>query len=383
MKKVLIFYASYGGGHYSAANSIKQYIDDNYDDLQTEIIDCVKYVNNALDKVTTSAYREMAKKAPWAWEKVYYNSQKGFIGKFSTTANKIMAVKIAKLFREFKPDIVISTHPFSSQMTSYLKQKGKINCKLITILTDFAEHEQWLIGHNFVDLYFISNEKMKENMIRKYEIPKSKIFVTGIPISNRFLKAYNKEEICSNLGISSTKKTVLFFGGGEYGLGKDKTIAILNTLANFENIQIIAISGRNEKMKEAFEKLVKEKNKEKDIKVFPFTTMVPELMYISDLVITKPGGLTTSESLASHLPLIIINPIPGQEEENALFLENSGAGVWLKKDDNVEDILSSTILNNEKLSQMKLQCIKLAKPSSTEDICKIIFEDLRRNIYDK
>lgn len=375
MKKVLIFYASYGGGHYSAASSIKQYIDENYDDLQTEIIDCVKYVNNALDRVTTSAYREMAKKAPWAWEKVYYNSQKGFIGKFSTTANKIMAVKIAKLFREFKPDVVISTHPFSSQMTSYLKQKNKTNCKLITILTDFAEHDQWLIGHNFVDLYFISNEKMKESMVKNYEIPESKIFVTGIPISNRFLKQYNKEEICSNFNISPTKKTVLFFGGGEYGLGKDKTVAILNALSNFEDIQIIAISGRNEKMKEAFEKLVKEKNKENDIIVLPFTTMVPELMSVSDLVITKPGGLTTSESLASHLPLIIINPIPGQEEENALFLENSGAGIWLKKDDNIEDLLSSVILNDEKLNHMKQQTINLAKPNSTEDICKKIFEN--------
>ena len=377
MKKVLIFYASYGGGHFSAANSIKQYIDENYNNVQTDIIDCVKYVNNALDKVTTSAYREMAKKAPWAWEKVYYNSQKGFIGKFSTTANKIMAVKIAKLFREFKPDIVISTHPFSSQMTSYLKQKGKTNCKLITVLTDFAEHDQWLIGHNFVDLFFVSNENMKQSMVRNFEIPEHKIFVTGIPISNRFLKKYNKDELCSSLGISPTKRIVLFFGGGEYGIGKNKTVAILNTLSNFENIQIIAISGKNEKLKEAFEKLVKEKNRESDIKVLPFTTMVPELMSISDLVITKPGGLTTSESLASHLPLVIINPIPGQEEENAMFLENSGVGVWLKNTDTIEDVLSSVILNDERLIAMRQNAINLARPNSTEDICKIIFKDLK------
>ena len=331
MKKVLIFYASYGGGHLSAARSIKQFIDENYTDVQTEMIDCVKYVNNAVDKVTTSAYREMAKVAPWAWEKVYYNSQSGVIGKFSTTANKIMAVKIAKLFREFNPDIVISAHPFSSQMTSYLKQKGKTNCKLITILTDFAEHEQWLIGHNFVNLFFVSNDKMKNRMIRNYNIPESKIFVTGIPISSRFLQSYNKENICSNFSIYPNKKTVLFFGGGEYGLGKSRTISILDTLANFENIQVIAIAGKNEKMKEAFEEIVKRKNRQNEIKVLPFTNMVPELMSISDLVITKPGGLTTSEALASHLPLIIINPIPGQEEENAELLESSGARSLVKE----------------------------------------------------
>ena len=373
MKKVLIFYASYGGGHLSAAKSIKQYIDEYYDDVEAEMVDCIKYINKALDKVTTAAYREMAKKAPWAWEKVYYKSQDGLLGKVSTTSNKIMAVKIAKLFREFKPDVVISTHPFGSQMTSYLKQKGKTNCKLITIMTDFKSHDQWLVGSKFVDFYFVSNPSMKDEII-KNNIDENKIFVTGIPISSRFLQSYNKEEICSYFDISPNKKTILFFGGGEYGLGKNKTVAILNSLADFDDIQVIAIAGKNEKMKQEFEKIVKEKNKEKTIKVLPFTDKVPELMSISDLVITKPGGLTTSESLASHLPLIVINPIPGQEEENAEFLEKAGCAIWLKKNDNPKDVLSSILNNENKLKEMKNISIKLAKQTSTQDICNTIFQ---------
>lgn len=372
MKKVLIFYAAYGGGHLSAAKSIKQYIDENYDDVQTEMIDCIKYINKALDKITTAAYREMAKKAPWAWEKVYYKSQDGLLGKVSTTSNKIMAVKIAKLFREFNPDVVISTHPFGSQMTSYLKQKGKTDCKLITIMTDFKSHDQWLVGSKFVDFYFVSNPSMKDEII-KNDIEESKVFVTGIPISSRFLQSYNKEEICSYFDISPNKKTILFFGGGEYGLGKNKTVAILNSLADFNDIQVIAIAGKNEKMKQEFEKVVKEKNKEKTIKVLPFTDKVPELMSISDLVITKPGGLTTSESLASHLPLIVINPIPGQEEENAEFLENAGCAIWLKKNDDPKDVLSSVLNNEDKLKEMKNNSIKLAKQTATQDICDTIF----------
>ena len=282
MKKVLIFYASYGGGHLSAAKSIKQYIDNYYDDVQTEMIDCVKYVNKALDKITTGAYREMAKKAPWAWEKVYYKAQGGLIAKVSTTANKIMAVKMAKLFREFKPDIVISTHPFSSQITSYLKQKGKTNCTLATIMTDFAPHDQWLIGSENMDYIFVSNNKMKNTIVKNNNIPEDKIFVTGIPISERFLQKYDKNDICENFGISPNIKTVLFFGGGEYGLGKNKTVAILDALTNFDDIQVIAIAGKNEKMKQEFEKIVREKKKENTIKVLPFTDKVPELMSISD-----------------------------------------------------------------------------------------------------
>lgn len=211
MKKVLIFYASYGGGHLSAAKSIKQYIDENYENVETQMIDCVKYINKALDKVTTAAYREMAKKAPWAWEKVYYKSENGLLSKVSTTSNKIMAVKIAKLFRELQPDIVISTHPFGSQMTSYLKKKGKTNCKLATIMTDFAPHDQWLIGSEFVDYYFVSNDNMKELIVKNNDINSGKIYVTGIPISKRFLEKYNKDEIIKNFGLTSNKKTILFF----------------------------------------------------------------------------------------------------------------------------------------------------------------------------
>lgn len=371
MKKILIFYASYGGGHLSAAKSIKQYIDENYTDVQTEMIDCVKYINKALDKVTTAAYREMAKKAPWAWEQVYYKSQNGLLSKVSTSSNKIMAVKMAKLFREFDPDIVISTHPFGSQMTSYLKQKGKTNCLLATIMTDFAPHEQWLIGNKFVDFYFVSNSSMKDKMVQN-SIDESKIFVTGIPISNRFLQTYDKKEICNLFELDINKKIVLFFAGGEYGLGKDKTVAILDSLSDFDDIQVIAIAGKNEKMKKEFEEIVAKKHKEATIKVLPFTDKVPELMSISDLVITKPGGLTTSESLASSLPLIIINPIPGQEEENAEFLEASGCAVWLKKHDDPKEVLEKVLFNDEVLSKMKENSIRLSKKNSTKDICTTI-----------
>lgn len=374
MKKVLIFYASYGGGHLSAAKSIKQYIDNNYEDVQTEMIDCVKYINKALDKVTTSAYREMAKRAPWAWEKVYYKSQDGLLAKVSSTSNKIMAVKMSELFREFNPDVVISTHPFGSQMTSYLKKKNKTNCTLATVMTDFAPHDQWLIGSKFVDFFFVSNSSMKDSLIKSL-IPEDKIFVTGIPISNRFLQDYNRNDIFNMFELNPDKKTVLFFGGGEYGLGKDKTVQILRDLAesNFD-IQVIAIAGKNEKMKLAFENVVKENHKENSIKILAFTDKVPELMSVSDLVITKPGGLTVSESLASHLPLIIINPIPGQEEENAEFLENSGCAIWLRKNMPSRETLSSVLENNEKLNFMKENAINISKKNSTKDICDTILK---------
>ena len=353
MKKILIFYASYGGGHLSAAKSIEKCIQENYKDTNTKLIDCMKYVNKTIEKITTAAYRQMAKKVPWAWGKIYSDSQRGPLAHLSSRSNKIMAIKLLKLLREEQPDLVISTHPFGSQMCSYLKRKGKINCKIATIMTDFAPHDQWLVGSDFTDYYFVANDKMKNYLISK-NIPESKVFSTGIPISDRFLKTYNKNEILNSLNFQNNMKTILFFGGGEFGLGKSKTVEIFKALIeNFNNLQIIAISGKNPKMKENFEEIKKQYNKQNNVKVLEYTNMVPEFMSISDLVITKPGGLTTSESLASNLPMIIINPIPGQEEENAEFLENKGIAVWIKKDDNVKNILLNLLCNDEKLNSMK------------------------------
>ena len=126
MKKVLIFYASYGGGHLSAAKSILKYISEHYINVEVEMIDCMKYINKPIEKVTTGAYREMAKKAPKLWGKVYSGSEKGLLSKISKDSNKLMARKLNHLLQEKKPDLVISTHPFSSQMVSYLKKKEKL-----------------------------------------------------------------------------------------------------------------------------------------------------------------------------------------------------------------------------------------------------------------
>ncbi len=375
MKKILIFYASYGGGHLNAAKSIKECIDNNYKNCETKLIDCMKYVNKPIEIVTTAAYREMAKKMPWAWGKIYSDSQKGPLAHISSKSNQILAIKLLKLLREKQPDLIISTHPFGSQMCAYLKRKGKISAKIATIMTDFSPHDQWLVENENTDYFFVAHNKMKEYLISK-NIPSTKIFATGIPISSRFLKDYNKKEILEDFNLKENKKNILFFGGGEYGLGKARTIEIFNNLVkNFDNIQVIAIAGKNEKMKTEFEKIVEENNKHDSIKVLAFTDKVPELMSISDLVISKPGGLTTSESLASNLPMIIINPIPGQEEENAEFLESKGTGIWLRKNDSSREVLKNIIDDSEKLSKMKKNTALLAKKHSTENICKIILEN--------
>lgn len=375
MKKIMIFYASYGGGHLNAAKSINEYILNNYENFDVELIDCMKYVNKTIEKVTTAAYREAAKKAPWVWGKIYSDSQKGPLAHLSSRSNKIMAIKLLKLLREKQPDLIISTHPFGSQMCSYLKRKNKIHSKIATIMTDFAPHDQWLIGSDFTDFYFVAHDKMKNYLISQ-NIPNSKIFVTGIPLSSRFLKKYNREEVSKEFNLDKNKKNILFFGGGEFGLGKSKTFEIFeNLVKNSNHMQIIAIAGKNPKMKIAFEEIVSKNNAENYVRVLEFTNKVPELMSISSLVVTKPGGMTTTESLASELPMLIINPIPGQEEENAEFLENKGIAIWIKKNDNVAEVINNLFSNVQILENMRKNTKLLSHPNSTRNICEILLNN--------
>ena len=380
MKKILLFYASFGGGHLSAANSIKQCIDENFSDCETKLVDCMLYVNKPINAISITAYKEMAKKFPWVWGDIYAHTQKGPLARISSTSNNLMAKKLLKLLKEYQPDVVISTHPFGSQMVSYLKRKALIDCKLATILTDFAPHEQWLIGSDYVDYLFVSHEKLRQELINT-GIDSNKVFATGIPLSNRFLMHYNKEEIKHSFGLDLNKKVILFFGGGEFGLGREVTIKILSAfIHNIKDHQIVAIAGKNEKMREEFNSLVEQEHSEDLVTVLSYTHQVPELMSISDLVVTKPGGLTSTESLSSGLPMVLINPIPGQEEENAEFLEDSGVAVWLRKNSDFEAEISKLLSDKDKLHKMKLNTKLLAKKHSTRDICDIILKDKKTEL---
>lgn len=374
MKKVLIFYGSYGGGHLSAARSIKDYIENNFPDTEILLVDCIEYINKLLNKVTTKAYADFSKNARWIWKQLYYGSETGALAKISNSINKIMAVKLNKLIQDFNPSLIISTHPFSSQMCANLKQKDKVHCKMATVMTDYAPHNQWLVAHEFVDYYFVAHEGMKEQLIER-GVEKNKIYATGIPLSNRFLLNYDKSKILNEYDLNSNKKTILFFCGGEFGFGKDKTFNRLKSIIDtFPDLQIIAIAGRNEKMKERFDELVKQTNSHNTVKILSYTNHVPELMSVSDLVITKPGGLTTTESLASGLPLIIIDPLPGQEEENAEFVEKSGAGIWIRENEDMKKVLFNIFKDTHNLQSMKIKARLIAKRNSTKDICEILFQ---------
>ncbi len=375
MKKILVFYSSYGGGHLSAAKSIENHIKNNYSDIEIKLVDCIEYINKHLNKLLADSYNEAAKKIPFAWKTAYHLANDGLTSKAVTTSNRLFSIKLNTLLQDFCPDLIISTHPFGTQMCGVLKKRGKINCKLATILTDFHIHGQWLVFHEYCDYFFVANNQMKSDMI-EYGIKEDKIYVSGIPVSDKFQQSYNRKEIAQEFNLNPDEQIVLFFAGGEFGLGNKTTVLVLKSLIRlFSKLQVVAISGKNPKMKTKFEDLVKNTDSEERIKVLEYANKVPELMSVSSFVITKPGGLTSTESLTSHLPMVLINPIPGQEEENAEFLVEKGVAIWIKKNDNVARVLKNLYRDPHKLVLMKENTISLAKPNSTETICKVLLEE--------
>ncbi len=375
MKKIMILYASVGGGHFRAADGIKKYIDSTYpNEFNVELIDGLNYVSKTVDKLVINSYVNMARYSPKTWSKIYkMGEEKHSLASFSNGMQHLFSVKLFELFEEHDPDIVISTHYFMTEMVAYLKRKGKTKAKLAVIMTDYASHKFWLSSNELVDLYFVANEPMKYSLIHS-NIPSEKIHVTGIPVRPEFTKTYDREATLKELGLSPDKITFLVFGGGQYGMS-DASVLFKGILDIKQDIQVIAIAGKSEKTKETFEKL-----KEKSIKnvvILGFTDKVAELMHASDFVVSKPGGLTTTEILVSNKPFIIFSPVPGQEEENSAFLTNNGAGFRLYDLTKTTPFVEQLVDDKFRIENMILMQKHIAKPNSTKDIVDIVLDAIK------
>ena len=368
---VLILYASVGGGHFKASEAVKNYISENYPDCTAEMVDALKYTNKAIDKIVIDSYVNMARYTPKMWGNIYKISEKQYsVSNFSNAVQKMLSKKLFKLIEDKQPDSIISTHPFITEMVASLKKRNKISTELNVIMTDYASHKFWELKPEYINRYFVACDDIKYTLISR-GIEAEKIFVTGIPLGPAFLKEYNKEEIYKEFNLSPDKRTVLLFGGGEYGLSNVKNF-LDGLLSVEEDIQLVAIAGKNKKTKKMFEDLVAKYDKK--VTILGYTNQVPELMSISDFIVSKPGGLTSTEIICSNIPFIIINPIPGQEEENARFFLNAGAAVRIYDSAKTKVLMEQLLSSNERVNGIKAMQKIIAKPHSTQNIVETIFK---------
>lgn len=369
---ITILYATAGAGHLKAAEAVKEALGIKYPEDNIYSLDGLDYSSKILNKLVVKSYSAMATSLPSMWE-LFYNAadkqEDGTLTVLNNTLHKIFTMRLKKLFRVQRPNVIVSTHPSLTKMSAYLKKKKKTDAKILVILTDYAVHNMWFKDDEFVDKYIVASEQMKSDAI-SLGIDPSKIYVTGIPISPEFNKEYDKASLVE-YGLKKDKKTILFFCGGGLGIGKS-TDMLKDLLDINEDFQVIAIAGKNKKNQETLNEISEKSNK--IVKVLGFTDEVPKILNIVDFVITKPGGLTSSECMACKKPMVIINPIPGQEEKNSIYFTNNGLALRVYEGQSLKDVVSIILKNPLREKQLIEMCEQLGKPNAAFDAAKIAHE---------
>lgn len=361
--KVLITYALAGGGHLRAAEAIFDFLKNNRQDLEVESADILAYSNPFFRFCYIRGYPVLVHYATIVWGFFFFLTEFSltrWIGrKISTTINYLACRNFRNYLEKKDFDFIISTHFLASELAANLKLKNKIKSKLVTVITDFGVHPFWL--SKGTDLYIAASQPTKDRLLNM-GIEEQQIKVFGIPVSQNFNQAHDRNKLKFELGLDLNKFTVLIMTGS-FGSGPLEKIAC--SLMN--DAQILVVCARNKKL---FDYL--NKKNLKNIKVFGFINNSDELMAVSDIIITKPGGLSIAELLSMGLLPIFISSIPGQEKENIRILDSYGIGVFPKSLKQIKELVLELKNNPQKLADLKNKIAQVAKPDSCREISSVI-----------
>lgn len=372
MKKILVVYATAGIGHKKASIAVKKAYDEmNLPDVEVTLIDALDYTNNFFKWSYLQAYLLMVNKLPTFWGMSYYLTDNPFVDLFVSGLRRINnwanSKKLVKLILDMKPDVVISTHFFASEVMADLKKKGLTKSKLITVITDFRVHAWWIAEGT--DRYVVASEDVRAEL-EKRKVEPGMIKVMGIPIEPIFSKPLDRASTFKTTGLADDQFTILVVGGG-FGVGPIE--GIVKVISHMKkDLQTVVVCGRNEELVKKIEKLKEELNL--NMKITGFIDNVYDYMEISDILISKSGGITVSESLAKNIPMVVISPIIGQETANCNFLIKNGAAIKVKGLDDLKAALDGLINDPIKLDSMKESIKMIRKPNSAYDVAKLAYE---------
>jgi processive 1,2-diacylglycerol beta-glucosyltransferase len=347
---VLILTILTGMGHLHAAYAIKEGLHRLYPQLCTRIVLPLECIHPFVSDFLNRFYLRFVRFFPLLWEMFYRASavvpRLNPIYWFITLA---FVYCCKKALRERSPKVIVCTHPFPTAAVAYLKRRGFVESRLISVCTDFDVHPFAIDGA--VDLFIVPSKSVAEER----RLDERKVRDHGIPIHPKFLRKNNKK-----------REKILVLGGG-YGIGPIKKLASLQNLDISNKLCIIV--GKNEKLRRKLQK----KLSLKGIEVLGFIHNLDELLEEALFIVTKPGGLTVSEALAKGVPVVILSAVKGQETMNAKYLVENNAGVWPKRKELLHCIKN---LAEEKglLHTLYEGAERIGRPSSSYQIAKTIFE---------
>lgn len=365
-KNILVVTASMGSGHNKAANAVAEAIKRKYPVNKINVIDFMSTETAYFNSLVKDIYLKMLDHTPSVYEFFYKftsDSTKG--STIQSVFAHAMKKDMRELIKKYEADMVICTHPFPCAAASYLKQTGEINIPLITVMTDFCVHQFWLYKN--IDIYFTANDLLKKEMVNQ-GLLEERIFVTGIPVGYNFRVDYNRDDLLAKFKLEKDKPVALIMGGG-LGLG-----GVKNALCQLErlkkDIQILVITGANVALwSEMNEYAQHSKHK---IFVWGYSHNIQEFMSVATFLISKPGALTISEALTRELPMILHDPIPGPEVDNAKFISDNGAAIWVKHQDTLDAVVREVLSDATILPKLRNNAKVLKKPYASDNIADVI-----------
>ncbi len=365
-KKVLILSAAVGAGHLRAAEALeKTFIQLNAAE-EVKNIDVLNYTNPLFRRLYGKAYLDMVNAMPEVLGWMYDSLDKPWENERRRLAlDRLNTQPFINLLKQEKPDLAVCTHFLPSEIISWLKAKGKVDFPMGVVVTDFDAHAMWLC-HNY-EQYFVALDETRIHL-SKIGIPADKITVTGIPIDPLFAETKDKPAMRAKFGLEKDKLTILVSAGG-FGVGNIEHL--LEALSDLQTpSQIVAVCGRNEDLKTRLEKLAREKfnNERVTFKPIGFTKEMDEYMSAADLIVGKPGGLTTSEAMAKGLIFVVVNPIPGQEERNSDHLLEKGCAIRCNNLPVLAYKIDELVKDKLRFEMMRENVLKFARPRAAIEI---------------
>jgi len=368
--RILIATVTAGAGHLQAAAALEEAWRELRPRDSVQRLDVLDFTPRLYRKVYVEGYVQLVEHAPELWAHVFKKTDNPQLirrlARFRRTVAHLTTNKFVRQLKKFKPEAVLCTHYMPLEIMGRFKAKAKRTPAPLTVsvVTDFEAHALWM--EPSVDLYCVAAEETKARLVARGAMPES-VAVTGIPVAAKFSTPVDPAVVRKRLGLRDDLPTLLVLGGG-FGMGP--VAQIMRELNKLERlIQVLVVCGRNQELRRELAL----QDRRHPTHVLGFVSNMQELMAVAELVITKPGGLTTSEALAIGKPIFVLNPIPGQEAANSDFLLEHGAAA---KANRLEDLpyRLDKLIGSTKLAEMAAAAQLLGKPQAASDICRQVLQ---------
>jgi processive 1,2-diacylglycerol beta-glucosyltransferase len=368
-KRVLILSASVGSGHVKAADALARAMRARSDVDEVLSDDSLDHTNVLHKQFYSTLYKKLSAMLPEFLGWWYETSDDPWVAdKGRLLIDLPQALPLINLVREFKPDVILCTHFMPAGVISWLIANGKLEARLGVVITDFHFHAFWIT--RAFNWYFVAQEDDKIHM-EALGLPADRIEVTGIPVEPEFGAPVDANAVLERHGLQPGRPTLLVAGGA---LGMSPATAVVRQLLQLDrDFQAIIVCGKNEEMLNEIVDLLKDRAA--DFRVFGYTKEMSDFMSVASILLSKPGGMTTAEAVACGLPMMILDPIGGQEERNADVLLEAGAAVKCTEVTLVAHKLRRLLDDPERLRQMSRNARSLGHPNAAAEISRIVLEE--------